>query len=234
MRFSRFTALIGSMTYQNISNKTVLVAGIGGVGSFALEGLARSGIGTIVIVDNDIVDETNSNRQLLALHSTIGLRKVDVAKKRLLDINPDIKVISKAVFIDETTIDSVFDLPIDFIVDAVDYVNAKLSLLKKANQLQIPIIAAMGFGNKLHPEMIKISLLSETSICPLAKTMRQKVKAAGLSLDTPVVYSQESPLLPTDTAVKIGSSSTVPSTAGLLMASYVINSFITQTKGEQI
>ena len=234
MRFARLTALIGKEASINLSHKTVLVAGIGGVGSFALEGLVRSGIGTLIIIDNDVVDITNINRQLIALDSTIGMKKIDVAQKRLQDINPLVKVITKAIFIDATTIDSVFDRSIDFVVDAVDNMMAKLLLLQKASELKIPIISAMGFGNKMHPELIKITTLNKTSVCPLAKTMRQKVKAMELPDDTPVVFSTELPILPIDPLVKIGSSSTVPSTAGLMMASYVINSFICQTRGSQL
>lgn len=226
MRFARFEALVGLKKAQSFKQKTVMVVGLGGVGSFALEALARAGIGHLILVDHDTVDITNINRQLLALSSTVGERKVAVAERRICDINPEATIETYPVFLDSTNLDHFLDRPLDFIVDAIDSIDAKTALIEAALKKQIPIISAMGFAKKLHPEMIRISTLKATSACPLAKTMRFRLKNNKEALSLPVVYSTEPPMETIDPSVKLGSVSTVPSVAGLMMASYVINQFL--------
>lgn len=226
MRFARFEALVGLEKARSLANKTVMVVGLGGVGSYALEALARAGIGHLILVDHDTVDITNINRQLLALSSTVGERKVEVAAKRVRDINPEATVELHPVFLDSSNQDSFLNLPLDFIVDAIDSIDAKTALIEGALKKKIPIISAMGFAKKMHPEIIRISTLKATSVCPLAKTMRFRLKEMKDALNLPVVFSLE-PAMPTlDSSVKLGSVSTVPSTAGLMMASYVINQLL--------
>ena len=230
MRFARFEALVGEKTAALIAEKCVFVAGLGGVGSYAVEALARSGIGTLILVDGDVIDVTNINRQLYALDSTVGHLKVEVAAARLHEINPLLRVIAYPRFLDGENLFSMLNHPIDFIIDAIDSVDAKTFLIKTALDKGIPLISSMGFAKKLHPEAIKLGMLSETTVCPLAKTMRIRLKAEGMSLQVPVVYSTETPLESQTTSIKLGSVSTVPSVAGLLMASYVLNRLIDTSK----
>jgi len=233
MRFARLEALIGQNTMQSLTEKTVFIAGIGGVGSYALEALVRSGIGNLILADPDRVDVTNINRQIIALDSTVGKLKVDVASARVKDINPAVHLTTYPLFLDSSNLDSVLNQKIDFIVDAIDSVDAKTALIEKALEKKIPIISAMGFAKKLHPEMIQLSTLKKTSVCPLAKTMRLRLKNVENAMALPVVFSTETPLEITHPSIKLGSVSTVPSSAGLMMASYIINHFITESKEEK-
>jgi tRNA threonylcarbamoyladenosine dehydratase len=226
MRFQRFIALIGPEAFESIQAKTVLVAGLGGVGSYVFEALVRSGIKTLVIADHDCYDITNLNRQLGATQPTIGLAKVDVCEENAKAINPDIEIVKHRVFIDQTTIHSLFLRPIDFIVDAVDSIDAKLLLIQVAEELNIPIVCSMGFANKLHPEQILIKRLNQTSICPLAREVRRRCRAAGISSNPFVVYSEEPPIASQIPGVQLGSTSFTPSAAGLILASHVINTFL--------
>ena len=244
--FSREELLIGKEAVEKLKNKKVAIFGIGGVGSYVVEGLVRAGIENFVLVDKDEVDVTNINRQLIATTKTIGKDKVDVAKQRILDINPNAKVeIYKEFFLPETK--GILDNSIDYIVDAVDTVTAKIELVVRANKLEIPIISSMGTGNKLDPTKFEVTDIYKTSICPLAKVMRKELKARNIK-NLKVVYSKEEPIKPNTTDNKMdniknekikenkeadlnrkvapGSISFVPSVAGLIIAGEVIKDLI--------
>lgn len=229
-QFLRSSLLIGENNTKLLQQKTVLLCGIGGVGSYTLEALVRMGIGNIILVDNDRVSITNLNRQLIALNSTIGKLKVDVAKERALDINNNLNVITYPIFINDETIDSLFRNHIDYIVDAVDTVNAKVNLIKKASELNIPIISSMGTGNKLDPTKLYITDISKTEYCPLAKTMRYELRKLNIK-HLKVLTSKEPPIKieqikDENNHLIIGSTSFVPSVAGLIIASEVIKDLI--------
>lgn len=224
-QFSRNEIIIGKEKQEIISNKTVAIFGIGGVGSYTIESLARCGIQNLILIDNDTVSISNINRQLIALHSTIGKLKTEVMKARLLDINPNINIITYNKFIENGNSRQILlDNKIDYIVDAIDTVPSKLELIKFANELNIPIISSMGTGNKLRPDLLELTDISKTSVCPLAKKIRKELK----NLKIPklnVVYSKESPNKTIETTT-IGSISFVPSVAGLLITSKIINDFL--------
>ncbi|MCF7924158.1 MAG: ThiF family adenylyltransferase [Candidatus Izimaplasma sp.] len=225
MKFNRLENLIGEDKLKLLANKKVVVFGLGGVGSFAAEALIRSNILDLVIVDYDLVDISNINRQLIALETTIGLKKTEVFRNRAISINSNANVEIFNYKVDKSNIDEIlFEKP-DFVLDCIDDVEAKVLLAKECYDRDIPIILAMGFANKFHPEKIKISILKNTSVCPLAKVMRKKIRDIGLPLDIPVVFSEETPSQVIDPNV-LGSTAYCPSTAGLIMASYVINKFI--------
>ena len=223
MIFDRLKILIGEDKLNNLKDKTVLVLGLGGVGGHCAEAIVRSGIGNIVIVDKDDVDETNINRQLIAMHSTIGMSKVEVMKQRLLDINPDVNVITYHKFYNAESKAEILNHPIDFICDCIDTITFKIDIIKEALKNDIKIISSMGAGNKFHPEMLEIEYLHKTTYDPIARVIRTKLAKERITGKVPVVYSKEEPIK-TNTEV-IGSTSYVPSVAGLLMASYVVNSF---------
>lgn len=222
MRFNRLENLVSENGIEKLKQMKVVVFGLGGVGSFAAEALVRSGIGHLVLVDFDVVDISNINRQLVALESTIGLFKTDVFVNRAKDINPEIDILAINQKVTEENVYDLLDDKPDFVLDCIDDVFAKVELAKACEVLDIPIILAMGFANKFHPEMIKLSKLKKTSVCPLAKVMRKRIKEAGLSMDIPVVYSEEKPAEVINKLV-LGSTAFCPSSAGLMMASYVIN-----------
>lgn len=226
-QFSRTALIIGDSAVEKLRGRHVAVFGVGGVGSFAAEAIARMGVGLMTLVDNDVVSESNINRQLIALHSTVGKYKVDVAKDRILDINPSAKVEARRMFYLPENADDIDISSFDCIVDAIDTVSAKLELITRAHMCGVPIISSMGTGNKLHPEKLEITDISKTSICPLARVMRRELKARGINKLT-VVYSKEEPL-PTQKDVflsngkkTVGSISFVPASAGLLIASKVL------------
>lgn len=224
-QFSRNEIIIGKEKQEIISNKIVAIFGIGGVGSYTIESLARCGIQNLILIDNDTVSISNINRQLIALHSTVGKLKTEVMKARLLDINPNINIITYNIFIENGNSRQILlDNKIDYIVDAIDTVPSKLELIKFANELNIPIISSMGTGNKLRPDLLELTDISKTSVCPLAKKIRKELK----NLKIPklnVVYSKESPNKTIETPT-IGSISFVPSVAGLLITSKIINDFL--------
>ena len=226
MRFQRFEALVGSENLLKLNSKTIMICGIGGVGSFATESLARSGIGHLILVDADVVDISNINRQIIALDSTINQPKVEVMASRIKDINPNAIVTSINTYIDDSTINSLFDSHIDFVIDAIDSISSKCLLISSCIQRNIPIISSMGFALKLHPELIEISKMAKTEVDPLAKEVRYRLRKMNVSLDFPVVYSKELPKHSHDLSMKLGSSAFVPPAAGLMLASYVINRFI--------
>lgn len=224
MKFNRLELLVGDTGIERLSTKTVLVLGIGGVGGHCAMTLARSGIGSIILVDKDVVDITNINRQIVALHSTIGLHKVEVLKTRILDVNPDCTVITYHQFYNEESKKEILSNNIDFICDCIDTITFKIDIIKESLNRKIPIISSMGAGNKFHPELLEISLLSKTMYDPIAKVIRTKLRREKIFDQVPVVFSKEIPLK-TENNV-IGSTSFVPSTAGILCASYVINKIL--------
>ena len=230
--FIRTKMLIGKDGLEKLSKVKIAVFGIGGVGSYVVEGLARAGIQNFVLVDNDKVILSNLNRQIIATTKTLGEYKVDVAKRRILEINPDAKVETfKEFFLPETK--GIIDDTIDYIVDCVDTVTAKIELVIRANKLNIPIISSMGTGNKLDPTKFEVTDIYNTSVCPLAKVMRKELRLRGIK-DLKVVYSKEEP-------IKInrvencnnnhkkqapGSISFVPSVAGLIISGEVVKDII--------
>lgn len=227
----RTEIIIGKKGIDKLNNAKVIVFGVGGVGGFAVEGLVRAGIGNITVVDFDIVDETNINRQIIALHSTIGMDKVELIKNRALDINPNLKITAYKMLYNETTSDFLLNEDYDFVVDAIDMVKSKLHLIKACNQRGLKIISSMGMGNKLNPALIEIDDINKTEMCPLAKIVRREVRKMGIK-KLKVVYSKEKPstvaAMETDKSIKKvnGSISFVPSSAGLLIASYIVNELI--------
>ncbi len=220
-QFSRTELVIGKEKVEILKKSKVAIFGIGGVGSYVVEGLARAGIGNFILVDKDEVSISNINRQIIATHNTVGKPKVEVAKKRILEINPNANVeIYQEFFMPDT--EGILDDSIDYIVDAVDTVTAKLELIVRANKLNIPIISCMGTGNKLDPTKFEVADIYKTSVCPLAKVMRKELKARGIK-KLKVLYSKEEAI---KTEGVIGSISFVPSVAGLIISGEVIKDLI--------
>ena len=227
-KFDRFKKLISEDSFENISSKTVLVIGIGGVGGYVVEALVRSGIGKIIIVDGDVVDETNINRQIIALSSTVGQSKVDVFEKRIKDINEKCEVIKINKFIDASNIDILFDYDFDYLVDACDTVSTKLALIDRCILSKRKFISSMGTGNKLDPSMLEIVDVRKTVNDSLARIVRKYVKDKKITDKVIVLSSRELPIKTGDRTP--GSTSFVPSSAGLLIASYIIRTFINEDK----
>ncbi|MCI6060175.1 MAG: tRNA threonylcarbamoyladenosine dehydratase [Dorea sp.] len=228
--FSRTELLIGEEGLHRLRRSTVMVLGVGGVGSHCIEALARSGAGRLILVDNDTVSLTNINRQSIAYHSTIGQYKTQVMKERIRDICPQTEVVTYEMFVLPENMDTLFEERPDYIVDAIDTVTAKLALVERAKADEIPIISCMGTGNKLHAEMFEITDISKTSVCPLCKVMRKELKAKGI-FHLKVLYSKEKPvdISGRDSGEEKGqrrsipgSVSFVPPVAGLLIAGEVI------------
>ncbi len=230
-QFSRTELLIGKEGIEKLSKSHVAVFGIGGVGGYVVEALIRSGIGAIDIIDNDTVCESNINRQIYATTKTIGKNKVDVAKERILEINPNIKVKTFQMFFTPQTADEFDFSNYDYIVDAIDTVVGKLSLIEKAKEYEVPIICSMGAGNKLDPTKFEVADISKTSVCPLARVIRTELKKRKIK-DVKVVYSKEPPIKPNSTLNSQtnkqtpGSIAFVPSVAGLIIAGEVIKDII--------
>lgn len=214
--------LLGEEVPEKFKEKKILLFGVGGVGSYALEGLVRSGFENITIVDKDIVDETNINRQLVAYQSTIGKEKVEVAKERALDINPNCNIKALTLNFSEETENNFDFSDYDFVIDAIDDVKAKLRIIELAKLANTNIISSMGMGNKLDPTQIQIADIEKTHMDPLAKVIRLGLRKKRLK-KVPVVFSTEQPYIKTTPP---GSLATVPSVAGLTIASYIINSII--------
>jgi len=221
-RLHRITLLLGQDAINKLRNATVMVVGCGAVGSFAIEALARSGVGHIIIIDFDDVEESNINRQLFALDSTVGKAKVDVAKDRILDVNPNIKVDAKKLFFDSET-----DLGIkpDFVIDAIDSVQSKIALYKWCFGNNVPFISSMGAARKTDISKIKIGKISKTSVCPLASKIRHIVREEKLK-DFPVVYSTENASPQKNGGREFGSIITVTGTFGLMLADFCIKKLI--------
>lgn len=245
-QFSRTELLIGKEGLEKLNKAKVAIFGIGGVGSYVVEGLVRAGIGNFILVDDDEVCLTNLNRQIIATRKTVGKSKVEVAKERILDINPNAKVeVYQEFFMPDTV--GILDDSVDYIVDAVDTVTAKIELIVRANKLNIPIMSSMGTGNKLDPTRFEVTDIYKTSVCPLAKVMRKELKNRGIK-KLKVVYSKEEPIkleenmeasckenciCPPGTKRTCsirnqvpGSISFVPSVAGLIIAGEVVKDLI--------
>ena len=222
-QFARTEKLIGTESVEKLQDAAVIVFGIGGVGSYVAEGLARAGVGKITLVDKDVVDITNINRQLPALHSTVGQPKAEVMAQRIRDINPDCDIEAVECFFMPDNADTFDFSRYDYVIDAIDTVTGKLAIIEKAYAEGVPVIASMGTGNKLDPTAFRIAAIEKTKVCPLAKVMRKELKNRGIK-GVKVLYSEEEP-------VRTGSStpasiSFVPSAAGLIIAGEVIKDLI--------
>ena len=223
-KFSRFEKIVGIDNIQKLADKSVLILGVGGVGGYVTEALARSGIGTLILVDFDIIDETNINRQIIALTSTIGKKKVDVLESRVKDINPDCNVIKISEFIDNSNLDTLFKYDIDYFVDCCDTMTTKKGVIKECISRKIKFISSMGTGNKLDPTKLDIMDIRKTVNDPLARILRKYIKDEKINQKVMVLSSSELPIKTGDRTP--GSSSFVPSAAGLIIASYIVRSFI--------
>ncbi|WP_338750344.1 tRNA threonylcarbamoyladenosine dehydratase [Bacillus sp. FJAT-52991] len=236
-QFSRNELAFGKEGLERLKNTTVAILGIGGVGSFSAEALARSGVGRLLLVDKDTIDITNVNRQLPALLSTVGEPKVDVMKARIADINPECEVIALKMFYTEETYEQFFSYGLDFVVDASDTISYKIHLMKECLRREIPIISSMGAANKLDPTRFQITDISKTHTDPIAKVIRTRLRKEGIRKGIPVVFSDESPIVIREDVRKVvgkedadirkakmppSSNAFVPSTCGLIMASYVV------------
>lgn len=224
--FSRAELLLGEKALEKLRSARVALFGIGGVGSFAAEALARGGVGHITLVDGDTVSITNINRQLIALHSTVGKEKTAVMAERIADISPETEVETYPVVYGAENRDLLDFSTYDYVIDAIDTVTSKLILIEEAKKAGVPVISCMGTGNKFHPERFEVTDISKTSVCPLAKVMRKELKVRGIK-NVKVVYSKEEPQKPaesTETGKRQipGSLSFVPPVAGLLLAGEVI------------
>ena len=223
-QFSRTETLIGTEALKKLANSRVAVFGIGGVGGYVVEALARAGVGALYLIDNDEVNITNINRQIIALHSTIGKSKVEVAKERVLDINPKVNIkIYKTFFTPETSDEFDFS-QYDYVVDAIDTVTGKIELVMKSQEVNAPIISCLGTGNKIHPEMFEISDIYKTSVCPLAKVMRTELKKRGVK-KLKVLYSKETPIKKEGQRIPASISFTPP-VAGLIIAGEVVRDLL--------
>lgn len=230
-QFSRTTAILGREGLDKLQKSSVAIFGLGGVGSYVVESLARCGVGNLILVDNDIVDVTNVNRQIIALHSTLGQAKVDVAKVRVLDINPKTNVVTHKVFYTKDSAADVIE-GCDYVVDAIDTVSSKLALVQACKQKKIPIISCMGTGNKLEPTMFEVADIFCTSVCPLCRVMRHELRKIGID-SLKVVYSKEVPIK-SDNGLRgcnnasnvPGSVPFVPPVAGLIVASEVVKDIV--------
>ena len=227
-KFSRTEMLIGNEGMEKLKNATVAVFGLGGVGSFVCEGLARSGVGNFILIDYDKTDETNINRQLIATEKTVGKYKVDLMKERILDINPDANVETyKEFYLADSEIDIITE-DLSYAVDCVDTIMAKIAIICSCDAINVPVISSMGTGNKLDPTMLEVADIYETSVCPLARIMKKDLRKRNIE-KLKVVYSKENPINTNDHAInqdkkyKVkGSVSFVPSVAGLIIAGEVI------------
>lgn len=237
-RFSRTQLLFGEEAMDILANSRVAVFGIGGVGGYTVEALARSGVGALDLIDDDKVCVTNINRQIIALESTVGMYKVDAAAERIREINPDCKVTCHKMFYMPDTADQLDFSQYDYVVDAIDTVTGKLEIIEQAKKAGIPVISSMGAGNKLDPTAFEVTDIYKTSVCPLAKAMRYQLKRRGIK-KLKVVYSKEQPIVPQGQAFDDGSGATemrtgagrrstpgstafVPSVVGLIIAGEVI------------
>lgn len=220
--FSRTLSLLGEEAVDKLKNSAVAVFGLGGVGSYAVEGLVRAGIGSLLLVDGDVVSLSNINRQLYALQSTIGKDKTEIAHKRCLDVNPECIVDSRREYV---TSENIVDFPLEkcsYAVDAVDDVKAKKAVILRCKELNIPVISSMGTGNKLDPSRLKITDIYKTSVCPLARVMRHDLRQLGVE-GLKVLYSEEAPVVSCHPPASI---SFVPSVAGLMIAGEVVRDIL--------
>ena len=240
--FSRTQLLVGEEAMDILANSRVAVFGVGGVGGYAVEALARSGVGALDLIDDDKVCITNINRQIIALGSTVGMYKVDAAAQRIHDINPDCKVTCHKMFYMPETADKLDFSQYDYVIDAIDTVTGKIEIIIQAQKAGVPVISSMGAGNKLDPTAFEVTDIYKTSVCPLARAMRYQLKRRGIK-KLKVVYSKEQPIVPQGQAVDDGSGNTdmrtgaakrstpgstafVPSVAGLIIGGEVIKDLI--------
>ncbi|MBR1840984.1 MAG: tRNA threonylcarbamoyladenosine dehydratase [Alphaproteobacteria bacterium] len=230
-QFSRSEILLGAEAIRKLQNSRVAIFGIGGVGGYIAEALARAGVGALDLVDNDVVSLTNLNRQIIALHSTLNQPKTKVAEQRLYDINPKIQIVCHNCFyLPENSADFNF-AEFDYVADAIDTVAGKIALAQQAVRANTPIISAMGAGNKLEPTMLKVADIAKTKVCPLAKVMRSELRQRGIN-HLKVVYSEEPAITPQESEEKTGKRQTagsvsfVPSVMGLIMAGEIIKDLI--------
>ncbi len=254
--FSRTELILGRKAMEKLRRSRVAVFGVGGVGSFAAEAVARCGVGAIDIIDDDVVCLTNINRQLIATHSSLGRKKAEVMKERILDINPACDVRAHECFYTAENADEIPLSDYDYVIDAIDTVSSKLTLIQRAKEANVPIISCMGAGNKLNPAGFMVEDIYKTSVCPLAKVMRKELKARGI-VSLKVVYSREAPMKPAESREEAcmsdrvcpegaaartesrrqipGSISFVPPAAGLILASEVIKDLVGDmiTEGER-
>ena len=233
-QFSRTELLIGKEGVNKLTQSRVAVFGIGGVGGYVVEALVRSGLGTIDLIDNDKITLTNINRQIIATHRTIGQYKIDAAEERILDINPNVNVVKHNIFFTPANAESIDFSQYDYVVDAIDTVAGKLAIIELAKKAGVPVISSMGAGNKMHPELFEIADISKTSVCPLAKVLRQELKKRKIR-KVKVVYSKEIPIKPQEETEEFsnkrnipGSNAFVPSTVGLIIASEVVRDLISK------
>ncbi len=225
-RWNRTSALIGDEALKKLAKAKIAVFGIGGVGSYTIEALARSGVGCLDIFDNDVVDITNINRQLIALTSTVGSKKTKVMAQRVRDINPEISVNEYPVFVTPQYLETLDFSKYDYVVDAIDNVTAKIAICQKSSDMGISVISAMGAGNKLDPTKFEVAPVEKTSVCPLAKVMRLELKKRNIK-GVKAVFSKETPIKSENGGRTTPASiSFVPSVAGLIIASEVIKDII--------
>ncbi|MCP1101293.1 tRNA A37 threonylcarbamoyladenosine dehydratase [Aequitasia blattaphilus] len=222
--FSRTELLLGSEGVSTLAKSTVLIFGVGGVGSHCIEALARAGVGNLILVDNDVVSPSNINRQSIAYHSTIGEKKINLMEERIKDISPDTRVITFEDFVLPSNVDKFFEMKVDYIIDAIDTITAKICIVEKAKEHNIPILSCMGTGNKVHAELFEIGDLSKTSMDPLSRVMRRELKKRGI-YHLKVLFSKEKPMDVGESSVP-GSVSFVPPVAGLLIAGEVVRDIL--------
>lgn len=240
-QFSRNELIFGKEGLDKLANSTVCILGVGGVGSFAAEALARTGVGRLILIDKDDIDITNVNRQVHALLSTVGRPKVEVMKERIADINPTCEVIALQMFYTEETYEQLFTYPLNFIIDASDTITYKIHVIKECLKRNIPIISSMGAANKMDPTRFQIADISKTSYDPIAKVIRTKLRKEGITKGVPVVFSDEPPIKQREDVVEVvgnqesairkaklppASNAFVPSVAGLVAASYVVRELL--------
>lgn len=239
-RFSRTEMLIGPEGLQKLKNSKVAVFGVGGVGSYTVEALARAGVGELRLIDFDVVDITNINRQLPAMETTVGKTKVELMAERIKLINPEIKVQAIKEFYTPDNGAELITSDLDYVVDAIDNVTGKLDIIKRCIKSNISVVASMGAGNKLDPTQFKVADISQTSVCPLAKVVRKELRNAGIESGVKVVYSTEPAMKPqrkegvNERKQPPGSISFVPATAGLILASVVVRDLLTYSKNLEI
>lgn len=227
MQFNRLRMIVDDNKLNEIQNRNILIVGLGGVGGSALESLVRFGVKNITIVDGDIVDITNLNRQIISLHSNIGESKVYVAKIRALDINPDINLKDLNIFLDNSNIEEVFHDRYDYVIDACDTITTKLEIIRYCQNKNINLITCLGTGNRFDPTKLEITILNKTHSDPLAKILRKLVKDNNLSDKLKVVWSSEVPLKLHQRTP--GSNALVPNVAGIYLVSYIINDILKKT-----
>ncbi|TCI26572.1 tRNA threonylcarbamoyladenosine dehydratase [Exiguobacterium sp. SH5S4] len=247
-QFSRNELAIGQEGIETLKGKTVAILGVGGVGSFAAEALARSGVGRIVLVDKDDIDITNVNRQIHALLSTVGQPKVEAMGARLLDINPDVELVQLKMFYTEETFEEFFAQNVDFVIDASDTIIYKIHLIVECKRRGIPVISSMGMANKMDPTRIQVIDIKDTSYDPIAKMVRTRLRKHNIYKGVPVVFSDESPIVTREDVNEVvgkkdapirkakmppSSNAFVPSVAGLVAAGYVVNQML-ETAGVEI